>query len=249
MKNTNKTCSEKGIYTYKRFNFVSFLISLNYFITPLILLVIIIKVLNYRPIFIPNVVENEKAEKAFITLISNITMFLSMVIALILSKRRSDSISSEKSTFSLKRLILLGIGLGVFTILSVFTVSMVYELIGLNATSKNSEVVLNYIKQNKFMLLNVIFVASIGEEIAFKYGIFTFFHELFNGKSKFWEIVLPAFISAFIFAIIHDGLYLLPTYFIPSFVGCLIYKKTRSLFPCILGHFINNLFATIIMLM
>ncbi len=43
-------------------------------------------------------------------------------------------------------------------------------------------------------------------------SVFTFFHEIFQDKGIFLKVILPAFVSAFTFAVIHDGVYLVPLY-------------------------------------
>ncbi|MCI5997159.1 MAG: CPBP family intramembrane metalloprotease [Peptoniphilaceae bacterium] len=244
----------------KRFNTISALISLNYFVTPIIASIVIlslIKLLNIDIIgiflklgVIKNYIEyiHNKNNDVIAVIFSQVSMILSLIISVLLAKKRNDSISKIKTEISKTKLILLGLALGVFMLITSFCVSMIYTALNLNPTSNNTLNVLNLLRNNKIMLLLILVVAPVGEEIAFKYGIFTFFHEIFYDKNKILKTVIPAIISAFIFGIIHDGLYLLPTYFIPSFVGCILYEKTKSLLPCILGHFLANLIATLILI-
>lgn len=267
MKNTFKAYTNKRKETdyQKRFNFTSLLIFISYFFIPIILMIIFLNIFkrNFDRLvnfslqfdYFKNIVKdisskeeiNEIIFKKIIFLLANIFTVISFFITLLLTKKRNDSISYEKSSFSIKKKILIGFFLGIFMIFWTVIISVIYSKIGFDATSNNTNNIINYLKGEKFMLFLILIVAPIGEEIAFKYGLFTFFHEIFKFNKKFLKIILPAFISAFVFGIIHDGLLLIPIYFIPSFIGCLIYERTKSLMPCIIGHFINNFIVIIIL--
>ena len=259
----NINLSNSDVRTSK-FNKKSLILILNYFINPILILIVFFNLLKnstimenlmssgFVSIFLKNnkyLLENEELfNKFFTSVLSSIATFVTFIIAVLLSKKRNDSISIKKSETSLKKLLLFGIGLGIFMILWNIIISYLYPLLGLTFKSKNTGSLFESLKFNKLLILNILIAAPLGEEIAFKYGIFTFLHEIFQNKGKLLKIFLPAFVSAFVFGIIHDGLYLIPLYFVPSFIGCLIYEKTKSLFPCILGHFINNLIAFLAML-
>ena len=260
----NNQSIENSEVTTKRFNIKSFIIVLNYFLTPILFFIIVGLLFRFTLIdeiifdlqivknfFVnnPSFVENDEVFTKFVSsILGSIATILTFVIALLIYKDRKDSISIKKTEFSIAKLILIGVGLGIIMILWNFVISYVYSIIGLDFRSGNTESIAESLKHNKLLIFNLLVSAPIGEEIAFKYGIFTFLHEIFQNKGKLLKIFLPAFVSAFVFGIIHDGLYLIPLYFVPSFIGCLIYEKTKSLFPCILGHFINNLIAFLAML-
>lgn len=259
----NINLSNSDVRTSK-FNKKSLILILNYFISPILILIVFFNLLKnstimenlmssgFVSIFLKNnkyLLENEELfNKFFTSVLSSIATFITFIIAVLLSKKRNDSISIKKSETSLKKLLLFGIGLGIFMILWNIIISYTYPLFGLTFKSNNTESILKSLKLNKILLINLLISAPIGEEIAFKYGVFTFFHEIFQDKGKLLKIFLPALVSAFVFAVIHDGLYLVPLYIVPSFIGCLIYEKTKSLMPCILGHFLNNLLAIITLL-
>lgn len=259
----NTNVSNPEIKT-KRFNLKSLILVINYFITPILIMVIFflllenmkfVKTVMNLPIvynFFQNnkhLIESEDMFNDFlISVISSIATLITFIITVFLSKKRDDSISIKKSEFSIKKLILIGIGIGIIMILWNIVISYVYPLFGLNFKSENTEHIFESLKFNKILIVNMLISAPIGEEMVFKYGIFTFLHEIFQNKGKLLKIFIPAFVSAFVFAVIHDGLYLVPLYIVPSFIGCLIYEKTKSLLPCILGHFLNNFIALMMML-
>lgn len=265
MENTLKAYKMKNKKTIcqKRLNFISLLIFLSYFFIPIILMIIFLTIFkknldqvvtfflkfDYFKNIAKNISSKEEINeiifKKIIFLLANFFTVISFFITLILTKKRNDSISYQKSNISLKKKILIGFFLGIFMIFWTYIISFIYSKMGFDASSNNTNNIINYLKGEKFMLFLILIVAPIGEEIAFKYGLFTFFHEMFN--KKFLKIFLSAFISAFVFGIIHDGFILIPIYFLPSFIGCLIYEKTKSLIPCIIGHFINNFIVIIIL--
>lgn len=248
----------------KRFNLKSLMIVVNYFITPILFFLIIAALFRTTQLdeflfnsriaksFFENnqyLLEDEETFTNFLTsIVGSLATIFTFAIALLIYKNRKDSISIRKTELTIAKLILIGICLGVFMILWNFVISYIYTIVGLDFKSGNTENIAESLKYNKLLIFNLLVSAPIGEEIAFKYGIFTFFHEIFQKNGKFLKILLPAFVSAFIFGIIHDGLYLVPLYIVPSFLGCLIYEKTKSLMPCILGHFLNNLIAFLAML-
>lgn len=264
MLDINNQSIENSEFTTKRFNIKSFIIVLNYFLTPILFFIIVgllfrltlideiildLQILKNFFVNNPSLIESDEAFTNFVSsIVSSLATIFTFVIALLIYKDRKDSISIKKTKFSIAKLILIGVGLGTFMILWNFVISYVYSIIGLDFSSENTESIAESLKYNKLLIFNLLVAAPIGEEIAFKYGIFTFLHEIFQNKGKLLKIFLPAFVSAFVFGIIHDGLYLVPLYFVPSFIGCLIYEKTKSLFPCVLGHFINNFIALIMML-
>ena len=259
----NINLSNSDVRTSK-FNKKSLILILNYFISPILILIVFFNLLKnstimenlmssgFVSIFFKNnkyLLENEELfNKFFTSVLSSFATFITFIIAVLLSKKRNDSISIKKSETSLKKLLLFGIGLGIFMILWNIIISYLYPLLGLTFKSKNTGSLFESLKFNKLLILNILIAAPLGEEIAFKYGIFTFFHEIFQDKGIFLKVILPAFVSAFTFAVIHDGLYLVPLYIVPSFIGCLIYKNTSSLLPCVLGHFLNNFLALIMTL-
>lgn len=266
MENAIKANEKKENKNQKRLNPISLLIFIAYLFIPIILMLIFfIPMKKYSNeianIFIKfdyfkNLVKNLSTQKEITILIIkelsfflvNIFTIISLIIMLFLTKKRNDSISNKKSNISLKNKIIIGCFFGVLMILSTYIISSLYTFIGFDSASKNTQNIMNYLKSEKLMLIMILIVAPIGEEIAFKYGLFTFFHEIFKSKGRFLEIIFPSFISAFMFSIIHDGVLLIPIYFFPSFIGCLIYEKTKTLMPCILGHFINNFFVVIILM-
>lgn len=236
----------------KKFNFVSLFLAISSFVF-LILYYFILNILptsfwSYIAFFF--VTENTsftEMEK----IIGNLSFIgaeiLTLITILIIYiKFRNDSISKkDKPKFS--KLVIIGIFLGVATIILTMLSTIILGLIvGNPVVSENSKLVSEETKIFPPILITTLIIAPILEEITFKGGVFTFFHELFKDMHPVFNTFLPAIISSCVFGFLHDGINLIPIYFIPSFLGCIIYKKTGSLIPCIVGHFLNNFFVAIL---
>lgn len=240
--------------TVKRFNPISLLLSFGFLLFTVIysfVLKLIPNIVEYIISFftigINNLNEIELINKNIFYLIIQILTVITTIF--IFLKYRDDSISKAKRNNSITILILKGLIFGILTIiLTIISVNIMGYFLGETIRSENTEFINKIFYKYPYMLITTILIAPILEEITFKAGIFTFFHELFQDKSKFLNTIIPAIISAFIFGVIHDGIKLVPIYFFPSFLGCLIYKKNNSLIPVIVGHFVNNLVVSLLLL-
>lgn len=240
--------------TIKRFNPISLLLSVGFLLFAIIYSIILRLIPNLfeyiLSFFTVGVNDLEEIKliyrNIFYLIIQTLTFLTTLFIFFIY---RNDSISKNPRKKSILNLILKGVGFGILTIIiTVVSINIMSYLSGELVKSKNTELVNKMFKNYPYMLIATVIIAPILEEITFKAGIFTFFHELFQDKSKFLNTIIPAVISAFIFGFIHDGLKLVPVYFLPSFLGCLIYKKNNSLIPVIVGHFVNNLIVSLLLL-
>lgn len=87
----------------------------------------------------------------------------------------------------------------------------------------------------------IICIAPFAEEF--------FFRGFFYGalRTRF-SIAVAAIIDGLVFGLIHfqggeDGLLIVPPLFVLGVVFCLVYERTRSLYPCIALHALNNSIA------
>lgn len=237
----------------KKFNFVSLVLFVGLFV----FLILFSVILNFIPenIWIKLVSPfinsnmsayeiNEIVQNFFFIVCQVLTL---ITIVFIYIKYRNDSMLEVKKP-SLTKLIFIGIIFGISSIIITRITFEIYSLItNTNIVSENTEMVSEQVKKFPLTLISTLIVAPILEEINFKAGIFTFFHEIFRDKSSFFNTFIPAVIAACIFGLLHDGISLIPIYFIPSFLGCILYKKTGSLIPCMVAHFINNFFVAILL--
>ena len=116
----NINLSNSDVRTSK-FNKKSLILILNYFISPILILIVFFNLLKnstimenlmssgFVSIFLKNskyLLENEELfNKFFTSVLSSIATFITFIIAVLLSKKRNDSISIKKSETSLKKLL------------------------------------------------------------------------------------------------------------------------------------------------
>jgi uncharacterized protein len=88
----------------------------------------------------------------------------------------------------------------------------------------------------------VICVAPFGEEFFFR----GFFYRALRSR---WSVLVAAGIDGLLFGVIHydfsgaDALLILPPLAALGFVFCLVYERTRSIYPVIALHALNNAIA------
>lgn len=227
--------------SFKRFNFISLILSLGFVLFFLIFAVLA----QYIVLIFFSGFNSQELKNSIIFFISQVLTFFTVLYIFLV--KRNDSISMSESRYSITKLILIGILFGIFTfIMNIISLSIYSFIFGSVVRSQNTEVINQITVKYPYLLIITVIVGPIIEEITFKAGIFTFFHEIFKDNNNFLKVFMPALISACIFGLLHDGLKLLPVYIVPSFLGCIIYKKFNSLIPCIVAHFLNNLTVMII---
>lgn len=180
------------------------------------------------------------------------TIIITLIYVFVFLKYKSSSIEKYTPKSSLKILIFKGIILGIsFILINIIISIIIKNIFGIELISHNTEELAKKIKASPYIfIISTVILAPILEELQFKAGIFTLFHELLNDKNKLIKTILPAIISSFIFAYMHDKLSLVfIKYFISSYISCLVYKNTHSIIPCIIAHLLNNLLAVIVFIL
>lgn len=89
-----------------------------------------------------------------------------------------------------------------------------------------------------FLIFYVCVMPAISEEIAFRVIILDKFRSVVSLKEA---IIL----SSLLFAILHVNFYITPYYFLVGVILCWIRLYTKSLLPCILFHFLHNLYVVL----
>lgn len=90
-----------------------------------------------------------------------------------------------------------------------------------------------------FLVFYDCVMPAITEEIAFRLIIF----EKFKNVVSLKEAVL---LSSILFAILHVKFYITPYYIFAGAILCWIRLYSKSLIPCIILHFLHNLYITLI---
>jgi membrane protease YdiL (CAAX protease family) len=84
-----------------------------------------------------------------------------------------------------------------------------------------------------FMLILVGFLAPFAEELLFRGVIYTFLRER-------WGIWLGVLVSSLIFGLMHGNLAVGVTGFLLGIVAALVFEYSKSLWPAVIVHVINN---------
>jgi uncharacterized protein len=133
--------------------------------------------------------------------------------------------------------------------IAIFSINLLYQLI-LNALhlklQTNDQTILQLGKVAPFtmygLLLLAVFIAPICEEVLFR-GF------LFAGFMRAMPLPLAAILSAFIFAAAHNDLPSFPVLFCIGLLLAFLRWRTRSLWPGILLHLLNNAWSAVSILL
>lgn len=176
-------------------------------------------------------------------LISSITSFLTIVLPfalfLLIGRRRlTDTILVEKTGF-LSGLLMVFAGLFLCMVMNIPAnlISSLLEGAGLNGSSNTESFVVGSVWDVITMLVAVVLVAPVTEEFAFR-GVTV-------AVMRRWGDWPAVFFSAIIFAMAHYSFQALPVVLAGGFVMALLYVWTRNIWINIFVHFLNNLVATL----
>lgn len=160
-------------------------------------------------------------------------------ILLILRKKRlADTILVEK-TGVLNGLLIAVSGLFLSIVMNI-PANLLTELLerfGLNGDVNTAAMQVYSLPDVLGLLLGVVIVAPLAEEFAFR-GV------LVSVMRRWGDWFAVAF-STVVFAMAHMSVQALPVVVVGGFVMALIYVRTRNIWINILIHFLNNLFATL----
>ena len=123
-------------------------------------------------------------------------------------------------------------------------VSMVFQLITPVGNPNNAEVVsmaeLSYGKSAAM----TVFLAPIAEEIMFRAGVFGYFARRSRALGYAVAVLLFSLYHVWSYAIIDPANLIYIIQYIPvSFLLCLVYERTRSIWGCIFFHMMVNSIA------
>lgn len=171
--------------------------------------------------------------------VSFLTLVLPFTLFLVVGKRRLvDSILVEKTGF-LNGILLAFAGLFLCIIMNIpaNVISTLLEELGLNGASNTESMTVNSIWDILTLCLSVVLVAPLTEEFAFR-GVTV-------AVMRRWGDWPAVIFSAIIFAFAHYSFQAMPVVFTGGFVMALLYVWTRNIWINIFVHFLNNLIATL----
>lgn len=171
--------------------------------------------------------------------VSFLTIALPFALFLVVGKRRLvDSILVEK-TGVLHGLLLAFAGLFVCIIMNIPAniISTLLEELGLNGATNTESMTVNSLWDIITLCLSVVFIAPLAEEFAYR-GVTV-------AVMRRWGDWAAVLFSALIFAFAHFSFQAMPVVFMGGLVMALLYVWTRNIWVNVLVHFLNNLIATI----
>jgi len=175
----------------------------------------------------------------FSSVMSFLTLVLPFTLFLAFGKRRLvDSILVEKTGF-LNGILLAFAGLFVCILMNIpaNALSAIFEEFGLNGATNTDTMVVTSTGDVLALLLSVVFIAPVAEEFAFR-GVTV-------AVMRRWGDWPAVFFSGLIFAMAHFSFQALPVVFTGGFVMALFYVWTRNIWVTVFVHFLNNLVATL----
>lgn len=171
--------------------------------------------------------------------LSFLTIVLPFALFLLVGKRRlADSILTEKTSF-LNGLLLVFAGLFLCIIMNIpaNVISTLLEELGLNGAANTEGMTVNSLQDILALFLCVALVAPVTEEFAFR-GVTV-------AVMRRWGDWAAVLFSAIIFALAHFSFQALPVVFTGGLVMALLYVWTRNIWINICIHFLNNVIATL----
>lgn len=172
-------------------------------------------------------------------LLSYLTVFLPFLIFLLASHRPlTEAIRTEHTPF-LTGILLVFAGLFVCFIMNVpvnFLADLA-ESAGLNGEINTDSMTVSSIPDLVTLILAVVLIAPVVEEFCYR-GVVV-------SALRRWGDLTAALVSALLFAMAHFSFLALPVVFVGGFVMAYLYVRTGNLWVNIAIHFLNNLFATL----
>ncbi|HRC76504.1 MAG TPA: CPBP family intramembrane metalloprotease [Kouleothrix sp.] len=185
------------------------------------------------------------ADGLFATLLATNAAFALIPIARVRWLRHEPLAEIGFQARNLPKLIAIGVGVGVLSLLANGLISGLFQRYGV-VPDQSAQFPLfqgDYLGQALFMLGAAV-LAPIGEEILFRGYVFNALRETFGQRR--WGLPLAYGVSALLFAAVHvfsvsRGLLglMLPLFVIGLLLAWAMHT-TRSLLPCIIAHAINN---------
>jgi uncharacterized protein len=190
------------------------------------------------------------ADGLFFTLLATNAVFLLIPVLRVKLIRREPLAEIGFRAERPLRLVLIGVGVGVLSLLANAALSAAFQSLGITPDQSSQFPIFqaDYTGQILF-LIGAAIIAPIGEEVLFRGYVFNAIRQTFGGRA--WGVPLAYLLSALLFAGVHSlevtqGLIgLLAPLFVIGLLLAWIMHRTGSLLPCIIAHAINNGIAVI----
>ena len=175
----------------------------------------------------------------FSSVMSFLTLVLPFALFLVFGKHKlTDSILVEKTGFFHGALLAFaGLFICILMNIPANLIASIFEEAGLNGSTNTDGMIVNSTADVLTLILSVVLVAPVAEEFAFR-GITV-------SVMRRWGDWSAVFFSGLIFALAHYSFQALPVVFTGGFVMALLYVWTRNIWITIFVHFLNNLVASL----
>ncbi|AXF57404.1 CPBP family intramembrane glutamic endopeptidase [Salicibibacter kimchii] len=172
--------------------------------------------------------------------ISTIASFgLGLLIIWLLIRKESDPVRGHEPPMHLGWSVLLGIG-GLFA--AIFAQNIAFQLQQLlydaPVESENTQMLLDIMTENIWLLVAVVILGPILEELVFRQAIFG---HLYRKMNFFWA----ALISSVVFSVIHLDFMHILVYTAVGFVFAGLYVWSKRIIVPIIAHVLMNAFASL----
>lgn len=114
-------------------------------------------------------------------------------------------------------------------------------LFGIQPGSDNTAFLSEIAKVSPIIIISIVIFAPLLEEMIFR-------RVLFGGLYRKTNFFIAAFISALVFAVVHNEIEHTLIYMAPALVFSFVYYKTKRLLAPIIGHLMMNGFVVIVQL-
>lgn len=176
-------------------------------------------------------------------LLSSVSSFVSLLLPfslfLLIGKRRLTDVILVEKNGTLNSLLIIPAAVCLCMLMNIPAgwLSQLFEMLGLNGAVNTESFTVGSVTDILTMLLSIVLVAPVVEEFAFR-GVTVAIMRRWGD----WPAVI---LSALIFGMAHYSFQALPVVVMGGFVMALLYVKTRNIWLNIIVHFLNNLIATL----
>ncbi|SDI91484.1 CPBP family intramembrane glutamic endopeptidase [Natribacillus halophilus] len=168
-----------------------------------------------------------------------ISFTIGLIVIWFLIRKEPDPLRSKQAPLNAGLSILLVIG-GFFVALIAQVVIIEFQssVLGIQPESENTELILDIMSENIWMIVTVALIGPIIEEIVFRQAIFG---HLYRKMNFFWA----GLISSVIFAVIHLDFSHMLVYMVLGFLFAYLYALSKRIIVPILAHVLMNAFASL----
>jgi len=178
----------------------------------------------------------EALDAAVYAYIGSFIVALIITLSLMRNDLREERLNNPLSVGKIIGWSVLGVFLAWFS--QAIAVSIEMQLFGIEPTSENTEIIVDFTRSNILFILIPAMIAPVLEEIIFRKILFGTFYKKMN-------FFFAALLSSFIFAVLHLDFEHLLIYATMGFVFAFLYVQTKRIIVPIIVHMTINTIAVL----